>query len=37
MDLDVSILDDVVDRVEEDVMPLVQPYVQKAQQYIPGL
>ena len=37
MDLDVSILDDGVDRVEEDVMPLVQPYVQKSQQYIPVL
>ena len=37
MDLDVNVIDDVIERVEEDVMPMVQPYVQKAQQYIPGL
>ena len=27
MDLDVSILDDVVDKVEEDIMPMIEPYV----------
>ena len=37
MDLDVDIIDDIVERVEDDIMPQVQPYVQKAQQYIPGL
>ena len=33
MDLDVDIIDDIVERVEEDVMPQVQKY----QHYIPGL
>jgi len=37
MDLDVNILDDVVDRVEEDVMPMVQDIAQKGRQYLPGL
>ena len=32
MDLDVSILDDVVEKVESDVIP----YIQKYQRYIPG-
>ena len=36
MDLDVNVIDDVIEKVEEDVMPLVQPYVQKGLQYIPG-
>ena len=36
MDLDVSILDDVVDKVEEDIMPMIEPYVKKGLQYIPG-
>ncbi len=31
MDLDVSIVDEVVDRVEQDIMPMVQKY----QRYIP--
>ena len=35
--LDVSILDDVVDKVEEDIMPLIEPYVKQAKGYIPGL
>ena len=34
--LDVSILDDVVDKVEEDIMPLIEPYVQKGLQFVPG-
>ena len=33
MDLDVSILDEVVERVENDVLP----YIQKYQRYIPGI
>ena len=36
MDLDVSILDDVVEKVEEDIMPMIEPYVKKGLQYIPG-
>ena len=33
MDLDVNILDEVVERVESDIMP----YIQKYQGYIPGI
>ena len=33
MDLDVSILDEVVERVENDALP----YIQKYQRYIPGI
>ena len=33
MDLDVDIVDDIVERVEEDIMP----YLEKYQHYIPGL
>ena len=36
MDLDVNVIDDVIERVESDVMPLVQDATQKAQRYIPG-
>ena len=36
MDSDVSILDDVVEKVEEDIMPMIEPYVKKGLQYIPG-
>ena len=36
MDLDVSIVDEIVERVESDVMPLVQPYVKKGLQLVPG-
>ena len=36
MDLDVSILDDVVEKVEDDIMPMIEPYVKKGLQYIPG-
>ena len=32
MDLDVNVIDDVIDRVEKDVLP----YIQKYQRYIPG-
>ena len=36
MDLDVNVIDDVIDRVESDMMPLIQETAQKAQRYIPG-
>ena len=36
MDLDVSIVDEVVERVEHDIMPMIEPYVKKGLQYIPG-
>ena len=36
MDLDVSIFDDVVDKVEEDIMPMIEPYVKKGLQLVPG-
>jgi hypothetical protein len=36
MDLDVNVIDDIIDKVESDVMPMVQDATQKAQRYIPG-
>ena len=36
MDLDVNVIDDVVEKVEKDIMPIVEPYVKKGLQYIPG-
>ena len=36
MDLDVDIIDEIVERVEEDIMPMIEPYVKKGLQYIPG-
>jgi len=36
MDLDVGIIDDIVDKVESDMIPLIQDTAQKAQRYIPG-
>jgi hypothetical protein len=33
MDLDVNVVDDIVERVEQDILPQVQKY----QRYIPGL
>ena len=35
MDLDVNVIDDVIEKVEDDIMPLVEPYVKKGLQYIP--
>ena len=35
MDLDVNVIDDVIDKVESDLMPMVQEATQKAQRYIP--
>ena len=37
MDLDVNVIDDVIERVEEDIMPMVQDTAQRARHYIPGL
>ena len=35
MDLDVNVIDDVIDKVESDLMPIIQDTAQKAQRYIP--
>ncbi len=35
MDIDISIVDEVADKVEKDVMPVLQDAAQKAQRYIP--
>ena len=35
--LDVNVIDDIVDKVESDVMPMVQDIAQKGKRYIPGL
>ena len=35
MDLDVNVIDDVIEKVESDIMPLVQDTAQKATKYIP--
>ena len=37
MDLDVNVIDDVIDKVEDDIMPMVQDTMLKAKGYIPGL
>ena len=37
MDLDVNVIDDVIERVESDVMPMVQDIAQQGRQYIPGV
>jgi len=37
MDLDVNVIDDIVEKVEEDIMPMVQDIAQKGRHYIPGL
>ena len=36
MDLDVNVIDDIIEKVESDVMPMVQDIAQKGQRYIPG-
>ena len=36
MDLDVNVIDDVIEKVENDMMPLIQDTAQRAQRYIPG-
>ena len=35
MDLDVNVIDDVIEKVESDLMPLIQDTAQKATKYIP--
>ena len=35
MDLDVNVIDDVIEKVEEDIMPMVQDTAQKVTKYIP--
>ena len=37
MDLDVNVIDDVIERVETDMMPLIQDTVSKAKGYIPRI
>ena len=36
MDLDVNVIDDITEKVKEDMMPMIEPYVKKGLQYIPG-
>ena len=36
MDLDVDIIDEIVAREENDMMPLIEPYVKKGLQLVPG-
>ena len=36
MDLDVNVIDDITERVESDLMPILQDTAQKAQRYIQG-
>ena len=35
MDLDVNVIDDVIEKVESDLMPMIQDTAQKATKYIP--
>ena len=37
MDLDVNVIDDVIERVENDMMPLIQDTASKARGYIPRI
>ena len=37
MDLDVNVIDDITDKVESDLMPMIQDTAQKAQRYIPRI
>ena len=37
MDLDVNVIDDVIEKVEEDIMPMVQDATEKARKIIPGI
>ena len=36
MDLDVNVIDDITEKVESDIMPLIQDTAQKVTKYIPG-
>jgi len=37
MDLDVNVIDDITNKVESDLMPMIQDTAQKAQRYIPRI
>ena len=37
MDLDVNVVDDITDKVESDLMPILQDTAQKAQRYLPRI
>ena len=37
MDLDVNVIDDVIEKVEEDVMPMIQDTAQRVKIFVPGL
>ena len=36
MDLDVNVIDDVIEKVEKDIIPMLEPYVKKGLQLVPG-
>ena len=36
MDLDVNVIDDIIEKVESDMIPMIQDTAQRAQRYIPG-
>ena len=36
MDLDVNVIDDIVEKVEKDIIPMLEPYVKKGLQLVPG-
>ena len=36
MDLDVNVIDDIIDKVESDIIPMLEPYVKKGLQLVPG-
>ena len=36
MDLDVNVIDDIKEKVESDMIPMIQDTAQRAQRYIPG-
>ena len=36
MDLDVNVIDDIVEKVEKDIIPMLEPYVKKGLQIVPG-
>ena len=36
MDLDVNVIDDIVEKVEKDIIPMLEPYGKKGLQLVPG-
>ena len=36
MDLDVNVIDDIIEKVEKDIIPMLEPYVKKGLQLVPG-